>query len=165
MSESHLISTALLAFATNNILQYVLLSLVLFYSITLLFRPLLPSAKMSQLESLTAETLDIFQSANEERLLSKRDFNMEMQLRLSRVNLNKSVLRSTILQFELGYRAREYLHIVGALSGEIDRYKREVKAIQVAIQVSVFVWRNSINWIELSDRSGERTPKAAQCGH
>jgi hypothetical protein len=54
----------------------------------------------------------------------------------SRVNLTKSTLRVKLLEFELGYPAKEYLHIVGGLSADIERCKREVKQIQIDILVS-----------------------------
>ncbi|KAJ7897266.1 hypothetical protein B0H14DRAFT_399066 [Mycena olivaceomarginata] len=50
-----------------------------------------------------------------------------------RVNLTKSTLQPKILEFELGYPAKEYLYILGGLSADIERCKREVKQIQIDI--------------------------------
>jgi hypothetical protein len=47
-------------------------------------RPFLPSARMYKLENLLAETTDMLQRAKEERMLSNREFSLEIQLRLSR---------------------------------------------------------------------------------
>ncbi|KAJ7269348.1 hypothetical protein B0H12DRAFT_33714 [Mycena haematopus] len=144
MLITHLWSTTLLALlsCTNtNIVQYAVLSFLVSYSGMLLTRPLLPSARMVKLENIVAETTDIFQSAKEERMLSNREFNLEVQLRLSRVNLTKSILRPKILEFELGYPAKEYLHIVGSLSAEIERCKRELKEIQIDILTEMEIER------------------------
>ncbi|KAJ7361344.1 hypothetical protein DFH08DRAFT_371318 [Mycena albidolilacea] len=136
MHITHLLSTtllALLSYTGNNIVRYVVLLFLVFYAGVFIVQPLLPSARMLKLENIMAETADILQSANEEHMLSSRKFNLEVQLRLSRVNLTKSTLRARILEFELSYPAQEYLHIVGDLSAEIERCKREVKQIQIDI--------------------------------
>jgi len=123
----------LLSCVGNKIIRYIAFSLLVAYSGFLLARSLLPSARLIKLESLVAETIDILERANEERMLFNREFKLEMQLRLSRVNLTKSTLRSKLLEFGLGCPTKEYLHIMGALSAEIERCKREVKEIQIAI--------------------------------
>ncbi|KAJ7755013.1 hypothetical protein DFH07DRAFT_822569 [Mycena maculata] len=136
--NTHLVLTTLLALiscATGKVVQYVLLSVLVSYSAFLLARPFLPSARMTELEELIAETTDLLQQANEERVLPNRAFNLAMQLRLSRVNRDKSGLRSKILGFRLGYPMQEYLHMAGVLSREIQRCRREAKEIQVAILV------------------------------
>ncbi|KAJ6523543.1 hypothetical protein B0H19DRAFT_648074 [Mycena capillaripes] len=136
MPTTHLLSSTLLAFipCTDSIVQYVVLVLLTFYSGILLTRPFLPSARMHKLETQVAETTDMLQSANEERMLrSNREFNLDIQLRLSKVNLTKSTLRLKILKFGLGYAPQEYLHMMGVLSRDIERCKREAKEIQIAI--------------------------------
>ncbi|KAF7347506.1 hypothetical protein MVEN_01506800 [Mycena venus] len=136
MAITHLLSTTLLALISctgNNIVQYVVLLLFVSYSVIILLRPRLPSARMVKLEHLVAETTDMLHSANEERLLTNREFTLQTQLRLSRVNLTKSTLRSKILEFGLGYPTKEYLHIMGPLSTEIEQCKREVKEVKIAI--------------------------------
>ncbi|KAJ7742195.1 hypothetical protein B0H14DRAFT_2988583 [Mycena olivaceomarginata] len=76
-----------------------------------------------------------------------------------RVNLTKSTLRAKLLEVELGHPAKEYLHIVGGLSADIERCKREVKQIQIDILVSGFrMSPTELNFC--SDRSGERAPSA-----
>ncbi|KAJ7742196.1 hypothetical protein B0H14DRAFT_3897774 [Mycena olivaceomarginata] len=120
----HLLSTTLLALLSctgSNIVRYVVLLFLVFYAGVFFVQPLLPSARMLKLENIVADTADILQSANEEHMLSNREFNLEVQLRLSRVNLTKSTLRAKLLEFELGYPAKEYLHIVGDLSAAIER--------------------------------------------
>ncbi|KAJ7361343.1 hypothetical protein DFH08DRAFT_1074347 [Mycena albidolilacea] len=136
MRITHLLSTTLLALlscAGNNIVRYVVLLFLVFYAGVFIVQPLLPSARMLKLENIAAETADILQSANEEHMLSNREFNLEVRLRLSRVNLTKSTLRAKLLEFELGHPAKEYLHIAGGLSADIERCKREVKQIQIDI--------------------------------
>ncbi|KAJ6520204.1 hypothetical protein C8R45DRAFT_954270 [Mycena sanguinolenta] len=132
----HLWSTTLLALlscAGTNIVQYFVLLFLALYSGMLLTRPLLPSARMAKLEDIITHTTDILQMANEERMLPDREFNLGMQLRLSRVNLTKSILRSKILEFELGFPMKEYFYIVGKLSTEIEQCRKEVKEIQIDI--------------------------------
>ncbi|KAF7337572.1 hypothetical protein MSAN_02230500 [Mycena sanguinolenta] len=107
----------------------------------LLTRPLLPSARMAKLEDIITHTTDILQTANEERMLSDREFNLQLQLRLSRVNLTKSILRSKILEFGLGFPMKEYLYIVGKLSTEIERCKKEVKGIQIDLLTELEIER------------------------
>ncbi|KAF8215779.1 hypothetical protein K438DRAFT_1954485 [Mycena galopus ATCC 62051] len=135
MPLTHLLSTtfpALLSCVKTNIVQYLVPFFVILYAGFLVTKPLLPSARMAKLENIVAQTTDILQSANEERMLSNREFNLEMQLSLSRVNLTKSTLRSKVLEFEL-CPTKEYLHIMGSLSADIERCKREVKGIQIDI--------------------------------
>ncbi|KAJ7897264.1 hypothetical protein B0H14DRAFT_3124771, partial [Mycena olivaceomarginata] len=136
MHITHLLSTTLLALLSctgNNIVRYAVLLFLVFYAGVFVVQPLLPSARMLKLENMVAEATDILDSANEERMLSNREFNLEVQLRLSRVNLIKSTLRAKILEFALGHPATEYLHIVGGLSADIERCKREVRQIQIDI--------------------------------
>ncbi|KAJ7492250.1 hypothetical protein FB451DRAFT_1360947 [Mycena latifolia] len=87
---------------------------------------------MYKLEEVMEETAGLLQKAIEERVLSNREFILKMHLKLARANLTKSTLRSEILGFE-SRRVQEYLHILGVLSHAIDRCRREVKEIKVAI--------------------------------
>ncbi|KAJ7687373.1 hypothetical protein B0H17DRAFT_686418 [Mycena rosella] len=135
MSDTHLLSATFLALLScigSNIAQYVVLSLLVSCCGVLLARPLLPSARMKRLEELVAETTDLLQRAIEERVLSNRGFILQIQLRLSRANLNKSSLRAELLKFE-SHCMQEYLYILGVLSHDIDRCRREVKEVQIAI--------------------------------
>ncbi|KAJ7431737.1 hypothetical protein B0H11DRAFT_840438 [Mycena galericulata] len=172
---AHLVLTTLLttvSCAASNIVQYVTFSLLVCYSAMLLARPFVPSARMKELEELIMETTDLLQRATEERVLPNRAFNLEMQLRLSRVNLDKSMLSSKVLGFRLGHPTREYLHIIGVLSQEIRRCKTEAKEIQVAIltemeQECQLVYNDDINdkiMILSSEFPNQRRPPSARPG-
>jgi hypothetical protein len=87
MSNTHLLSTTVLALVScvgSTIVQYVALSLLTTYSTVRLLGPLRPSARMKQLENILLETADLLQKAIEERVLSKREFILDVQLRLCR---------------------------------------------------------------------------------
>ncbi|KAF7337573.1 hypothetical protein MSAN_02230600 [Mycena sanguinolenta] len=79
---------ALLSCAGTNIVQYIVLLSFGLYS-GMLLTSLLPNAGMTKLEDIVTHTTDILQPPNEERMLSDREFNLQVQLRLSRVNLTK----------------------------------------------------------------------------
>jgi hypothetical protein len=88
MRITHLSSTillALLSYTGNNVVRYVILLLLVFYAGVFFVQPLLPSARMLKLENIVAETADVLQSTNEEHMLSNREFNLEVRLRLSRL--------------------------------------------------------------------------------
>lgn len=89
MRITHLLSTILLALISyngNNVVRYVVLLLLGFYAVGVFFvQPRLPSARMLELEDMVEETTDVFDIANEEHMLSSREFNLEVQLRLSRL--------------------------------------------------------------------------------
>lgn len=156
-AQVHLLSTTLLALLScigTRVVQYVTLPFLASYSVLLLVRPLLPSSRMNKLQTLLAESIDLLQRANEESMFSNRDFNLQVQLRLSRwvsesnfhvpslmiksspdrANLTQSTLRSKLLKFG---STQEYLYMLGFLSQEIEKCKREAKEIQTAILVSV----------------------------
>jgi hypothetical protein len=77
---------ALLSYTGNNVVRYVVLLLLGFYTVGVFFvQPLLPSARMLQLENMVAETTDILDIVNEEHMLSNREFNLEVRLRLLRL--------------------------------------------------------------------------------
>jgi hypothetical protein len=88
MHITHLLSTTLLALLSctgNSIVRDVVLLFLVFYAGVFFVQPLLPSARMLKLENIVAETADILQSANEEHMLSNREFNLKVRLRLSRL--------------------------------------------------------------------------------
>ncbi|KAJ7116830.1 hypothetical protein C8R43DRAFT_112589 [Mycena crocata] len=137
---NHLLSTTLftlISCAGNNAVQYAVISLLASYFGIRLARPFLPSARMNSLEELIADTTDLLHRADEERMLSNHQFHLDVQLKLSRVSLTKSTLRSKILGLKLCYRLQEYLLIMGIVSRNIEQCKREVKDIQIAILTEV----------------------------
>ncbi|KAK7063895.1 hypothetical protein R3P38DRAFT_2821065, partial [Favolaschia claudopus] len=136
MEFFHLFSSTLVFIPANNIMQYALLGSVVLYAGLRLVQPLLPSARMAELEKIVVETVDILHSASEERLLH-RESMFQFQLRLSRVNVMRSSLRTDILAFESGYATCEYLRMLQRLSVEIEACKRETKKIQVAILTEI----------------------------
>jgi hypothetical protein len=88
MRITHLSSTillALLSYTGNDVVRYVVLLFLVFYAVVFFVQPLLPSARMLKLENIVAETADVLQSTNEEHMLSNREFNLEVRLRLSRL--------------------------------------------------------------------------------
>ncbi|KAJ7204417.1 hypothetical protein GGX14DRAFT_646988 [Mycena pura] len=137
------LSSTLLALGScvaNNIVQYTVLSLLALYSTLHVSRPLLPSARIDTLERLITETADLLEKAHEERVFFSRDFNFNIQLRLSQALETKSTLRSRILlQFGLNHSAswnQEYLYVLGDLSRSIQQCARDVKDIKVTILVT-----------------------------
>jgi hypothetical protein len=89
MRITHLLSTillALLSYVGNDVVRYVVVLLLGFYTVGVSFvQPLLPSVRMLLLEDMVAETTDILDIVNEEHMLSNREFNLEVRLRLSRL--------------------------------------------------------------------------------
>ncbi|KAK7063896.1 hypothetical protein R3P38DRAFT_2821069 [Favolaschia claudopus] len=107
---------------------------------------------MAELERIVADTVDILHSAGEERLLPNREVMLQLQLRLSRMNVTKSTLRSDILAFELSCSAgTEYLHTMRRLSAEIESCKREAKKIQVEILTEIEKKRREVYSSSIED--------------
>ncbi|KAJ7742198.1 hypothetical protein B0H14DRAFT_2637676 [Mycena olivaceomarginata] len=175
MRITHLLPTTLLALLSctgNNIVRYVVLLFLAFYAgVIFVVQPLLPSARMLKLEDMVAETADILQSANEEHMpVQSRvqpgsaapavevgwhpsPIGAQAEATYSRVNLTKSTLRAKLLEFELGHPAKEYLHIVGDFSADIEWCKREVKQIQIDILVgslSLKTWPTELNFLQIA---------------
>ncbi|KAJ7204414.1 hypothetical protein GGX14DRAFT_646985 [Mycena pura] len=138
VTRSLLPCARLLADAGSKIVQYTLVSLLAVHFGLDVARSLLPSARMDSLERLIAETADLLDKAREERVLSNREFNFEIQLKLSRALEDKSMLRSRVLcEFGLSHSAQEYLHILGGLSRSIQQCTRDVKDIKLAVLTEV----------------------------
>ncbi|KAK7063899.1 hypothetical protein R3P38DRAFT_2821085 [Favolaschia claudopus] len=135
----------------GNIIQYAVLSALALYVGLRAIQPLFPSARMVDLEKIVAETLDILHSANEEHLLRSREFMLQVQLRLSRVNMVKSTLRSNVLAFEFNYPTRECLHRLRRLFSEIEGCKREAKQIKVAILTEIEKERREVYSASIED--------------
>ncbi|KAJ7204416.1 hypothetical protein GGX14DRAFT_646986 [Mycena pura] len=150
------LSATLLALGScvaNNIVQYTVLSLLALYSTLHVSRPLLPSARIDSLERLITETADLLEKAREERVFFNRDFNFNIQLRLSQALETKSTLRSRVLlQFELNHSAQEYLYVWGNLSRSIQQCARDVKDIKVTILAEMEHERRLLYRDDISDR-------------
>jgi len=95
----------------------------------------------------------LLEEAHEERVFFSRDFDFNIQLRLSQALETKSTLRSRVLlQFGLRHSAQEYLYVWGNLSRSIQQCLRDVKDIKVTILAEMEHERRLLYRDDIDDR-------------